>query len=170
LLSTTNPGSKVTHQQVRDIDVTNTIKPESPPQDAGGFALTEAEMIAGRREWLKQLAEKTVATKHLLLEGRDDDASTEAIFDMWCKCDDYGRLDLLAWAWFNLDRIGRRPWSRLLAMCWLRPKVVSLVTDWGAWGVRRVTTMFERAIPEYLMKPDVASDPDFDIPEPSIME
>src|SRR6266567_9119101 len=110
-----------------------------------------AELIEGYRQGLAHLQSEDKRIKALLLSGGNDDATTEAAEDLWLMNEDPGRAELLAWAWYYRHRIGRRPFSRLLADSWNRPKVGSLVTSWGAWGQRRVLAMFEHAIPEYLM-------------------
>src|SRR6266568_3352440 len=107
-----------------------------------------AKLIEGYRQGLVHLQSEDKRIKALLLSGGDDDATTEAAEDLWLMNEDPGRAELLAWAWYYRHRIGRRPFSRLLADSWNRPKVGS---SWGAWGQRRVLAMFEHAIPEHLM-------------------
>jgi hypothetical protein len=112
------------------------------------------KQIEGRRRWNARVEVETKRVKALLLQGGDDDAVTSAAEVLWNMHEDRGRADLLEWAWWDRRRIGRRPWSRLLANSWLRPKLGSLVTNWGCWGQRTVARMFDHAVTEHLMEPD----------------
>ncbi len=109
-----------------------------------------AALIASMQERNEQLRAKTAATKALLLAEGDSDAATDAAEILWISSGDPERADFLEWCYYHRDAIGRRPFSRVLAESWQRPKTGSLVTSWG-FPISWVTRMFQHALPEHLM-------------------
>jgi hypothetical protein len=115
-----------------------------------------AELEKAQRAWEKSVLHEIARAERLLLSEGNSDAATEAAEALWCMMDDYhpfgGRRELLWWCYFYKARIGRRPFSRVLAMTWCRPKVASLIR-WG-FPLSVLKKMFAHAAPEHLMEPE----------------
>jgi hypothetical protein len=105
------------------------------------------------RQWEEHLLVEVAKTKALLLSEGNSDAATDAAERLWCMLEDYpGRRQFLRWCWWRHSEIGERPYSRVLAMSWTRPRMGSL----RSWGFRLsdLRNMFRHAASEYLMDPE----------------
>ena len=103
-----------------------------------------------REEWRQRLRPQIEWTLTLLEAGVDDDTAVEAVMELWVALGDLGRREFLRWCYCHMRYIGRRPFSRVLAMTWGRPKTTSL-HGWG-FPYRDLVEMFDRTVPDLVME------------------
>jgi hypothetical protein len=131
----------------------NILLSDAPPSHRTaheGEPVTEAEKVALEENFVALVRAEEVRVKPLLLSNADDATKIEAADHHWGLIGDEGRGGFLLWCYLNHKRVGVPTFSRMLAQTWTRPKIGSLVTQWG-FTRKLVTEMFESAAPEHLM-------------------